>query len=248
MIALVDGDTIAYRCAASCEPTRIKPERESFEQAIWRADELSYRVLSDVQAQEYRIFLSGSDNFRYLLYPEYKANRARLPRPEYLDGVRDFLLREWKAEVTTGYEADDGIAIAATKDTIICANDKDFRQIPGQHYNFVRSEFTVVDEDEACLNFWLSMLIGDNADNIAGVRGVGPKRARQYLEGLSPEEMQRAVRHHYDDDERFVLTYRLLRLLRSEEEYVDLLCEIQGTSPPEDSEGFDPEMLHELDS
>lgn len=223
MIALIDGDTVAYRCAASCEPTKQKLEREPLEIAIQRADELCYRIMSDTDCGEFRLFISGSDNFREAIYPDYKANRKKTIKPEYLNQVREFLLTEWKAEITAGIEADDGIGIAAGKNTIICANDKDFRQIPGRHYNFVKAEFFDVNDYEAALAFWSSMLIGDASDNVKGVAGIGPVKAGRHLIGLNSEEMEACVRGLYSDDERFSLNYRLLRLIRGQEELEQVL-------------------------
>jgi DNA polymerase I len=245
MIALLDGDTIAYRCAASCEPSKRRAqelgipfeelEREPLDIAIKRADELVYRIFNTCQTDKYRIFLSGSENFRKLLYPDYKANRAKLPRPEWLDPCREFLVTEWGAEITAGYEADDGIGIAASKDFVICANDKDFRQIPGSHYNFVKDTFEEVSEEVAAFNFYASLLIGDTSDNVRGVDGIGPVKAGRLLRNKHPSEMESIVIQHYGDRERFVLVHTLLRILRSEEEYENTVRKIQGTKPPEAS-------------
>jgi len=236
-IALVDGDIIAYRSAASCEPTKIKSERESLDEAIFRCDQLVYRVLNDTQSSEYRIFLSGTDNFRKNLDPNYKANRASQRRPEWLDPVREFLIREWKAEVCTGYEADDAIGISANENTIICSIDKDLRQIPGDHYNFVKQEFSTISDREAAYNFWSSLLIGDTSDNVRGIDGIGPVGARRTLADVDPERMESVVRGIYQDDERFVLVYRLLRILRSREELhqiENVISESQGTKLTEE--------------
>lgn len=224
-IALIDGDAVAYRCAASCEPTKEKLEREPLEVAIQRADELCYRILSDTQAEKYRFFLTGSENFRKKLYPDYKANRANKPVPQYLQDVRAFLVGEWNAEICVGYEADDGIGISANEDSIICAYDKDFRQLVGHHYNFVKSEFFSVDLHSASLAFWSSMLIGDSSDNVRGVDGIGPVKAKRHLQYLSPEDMEHCVYGLYDDPERFSLNYRLLRLIQSEDELQKVLDE-----------------------
>jgi 5'-3' exonuclease len=224
MLALVDADTIAYRCAASCEPTKIKPEREPLDLAIRRADELCYRILSDAQSEKYRFFLTGSENFRKLIYPEYKANRARLPRPEWLEPVREFLITEWKAEIATGCEADDYLGIYATQDSIICGNDKDLLQIPGQHYNFVTGNFLWVDDEAAAMALWSQMLIGDPSDNLPGIDGLGKVKARRRLEGLSPREMEDTVRSLYTACGRdFLLYHRLYRLIRSEQELEEIL-------------------------
>src|SRR5437879_5680016 len=165
-IALLDGDIYCWRAAASCEPNKQKQERETLDEAIYRLDSMLYDTLSEVAAERHRIFLSGTENFRKIIYKDYKANRRGLPRPAWLDPCREFLVREWGAEITDGYEADDGIGIGHTENSIVCSIDKDLRQIPGQHYNFVNRTFDTVDLREASLSFWVSLIQGDRSDNI----------------------------------------------------------------------------------
>src|SRR5271169_6718690 len=98
MISLIDGDIVAYRCAASCEPNKIKQEREPIGAAINRADELLHRILSTTATKEHRIFLSSDENFRKVLDPNYKANRIQ-PKPEYYNPIRHLLVEEWGAEL-----------------------------------------------------------------------------------------------------------------------------------------------------
>lgn len=248
---------VAHRTAASCEPSRIKAKNlgipfeelkvEPVEIAILRADELLYRILSESQADEHRIFIGGTENFRDILDPDYKANRREKPSPTWLDAVRDFLVREWGAEICAGYEADDGIGIAAKGDFVICSNDKDFKQIPGEHYNPVTNVFEVVDDETAAFNFFAQMVIGDTSDNIRGVDGLGPVKGRRLLLGRPTEEMYHTVRGAYNDDERFLRNYRLLRILREEHELEDILREIKGEAPPEDGSGLDTEDLPTAD-
>lgn len=241
-IALIDGDIVAYRCAASCEPTKTNPVSENERIAIARTAELMDRILTGAQTSDYRVFISGTENFRKLLYPEYKRNRDDLPRPRHLDAVRNFLVGEWGAEVSIGYEADDGIGIAhrayqegadGGKHPIICSIDKDFRQLSGEHYNFVKDIRETVSVGESALAFWSHMLIGDTSDNVRGVAGIGPVKARRALEGLSPEEMEHRVRGLYADDERFALNRILLSILTSEMEFLEIEDAIRkGQRPP----------------
>jgi 5'-3' exonuclease len=223
VIAFIDMDIVAYRCAASCEPTKTKLEREPIELAIQRTDELMYRILLETDCEEYQGWLSGSENFRKLIYPEYKANRDNIRRPEYLQPVRAFLVEEWKAKLALGYEADDAIGINFTDAGILCSIDKDFKQIPGRHYNFVTMEFDDVSPLQAEQNFWTSMLIGDRVDNIQGIPGIGKAKAPRILEGLSPSEMKEKVFELYEQfDMDFHMTYNLLRILRDEEEFFNI--------------------------
>lgn len=52
MIALIDGDLVLYRCAASAE-------NDPFEIAKSRVNELLDQILVAIGATEYRFFLSG---------------------------------------------------------------------------------------------------------------------------------------------------------------------------------------------
>lgn len=247
-ICLVDGDTVAYRCAASIEPTKTK-DREPDDLAILRADELMYRILNETQSSEYIMFLSGGENFRKILNPLYKANRTQ-ELPKMLGACQEFLINEWKAKMVHGYEADDAIGMAHEPDkTLIAANDKDFKQLPGEHYNFVRLEWDVVDEETAEFNFWCQMLIGDTSDNIQGVEGLGKVKAPKKLLGLSAKQMYDTVRELYNDDERFLMNFRMLRILRNPVEYENILQEIEDKNSFSQSEGENtPEDSSEEDT
>lgn len=225
-LALIDGDLVAYRCAASCEPMSTKPDREPIEFAIARLDELLWKILAVTEADEYRVYLSGGENFRKLIFPEYKANRKDVRVPEYLDECRKFLVNTWNAEIVVGYEADDAIGMDHDEETIIVSIDKDFKQMAGSHYNFVKDLLEEVNEDEADYNFWRQMLIGDKADNIKGVDGIGEVKSEKILKYLSPKEREETVQDLYKDPARFDLNRKLLRILRSGKEYNNIIGEI----------------------
>lgn len=264
MLALIDGDFVCYRAAASCEPTKTKSEREPERIAIYRAIDTLERILRDLAPEEYRLFIGGVGNFRDDLYPAYKAHRRTVPRPEHLDAVREFLVREWNAEIVSGYETDDAIAMSHTGDTIICSNDKDFQQLVGKIYNPTKSSIQVVTPTTASFAFYSQMLIGDTSDNVRGVDGIGPVKSRNALWGLTPLEMYHAVRELYGEDERFFCNLRLFRLLRSDQEAEQVveairsghvgeylqwfgesikdeatISESEGSQPPEENAGQD---------
>lgn len=141
-------------------------------------------ILKATNANDYQIYLTPTDgsNFRYEVSPDYKANRKAEKPPHFLV-LREYMLEVHKAEVAFGMEADDLLGINQTKDTIICTIDKDLRQIPGKHYDFVRDSLYTVTPREGLLWFYTQMLIGDGADNIAGIRGIGIKKSANILCG-----------------------------------------------------------------
>lgn len=263
-IALIDGDFIAYRCAASCEPNKsTRTVRDPEYVAFGRASDICDRIGSRVQATELRIYLGGPDNFRKLIYPPYKANRLSQVRPEHLEATRDFLVRKWGAQVITeAYEVDDRLAMEFERGTVLCAIDKDFRQLAGEHYQPLQDTFEVVDSETAELHLYAQMLIGDSSDNLRGIEGLGPIKSKRLLSGLSPEEAHLKVQQLYEERGlNFVLYHRLFRLLRSHEEYMDVMREIelgvwdiestisegQGEEVTADSEGSVSEVASDAD-
>lgn len=252
-IARIDADIVAYRCAASCEPSQKRADElgiplealapDPLDIAVQRADELMYRILNTTQCPEYVAYISGSDNFRHKIYPAYKANRVGKQKPRHLENVKAFLISEWQARVTNGYEADDGIGIDFKDGDIVCSIDKDLRQIPGMHYHIVNDIFEDIEPSVAIRNFYSLMLVGDRSDNIEGVRGIGTVKAERLLVGRNEHEMESIVRDHYGDYDRFLLNKKLLRVLRSEEEYQNIVSESEGAEPAKACSDRDPEYF-----
>jgi 5'-3' exonuclease len=215
MKALIDGDILLYRVGFTTQE-----ETESI--AKVRMDELVSRILDAVSATEYVVYLScgRNDSFRAKLNPEYKANRTQ-PKPKHYTFLKDHLLINWNATQAIGVEADDLISIAQTKDpdnTVGCTIDKDILyQVIGHKYNFVKEEFLYGQEDE-CLNyFYNQMLVGDTADNLRGVDGIGKVKASKYLSDLyTEEELFKTVYDLYEDHERFWMNADCFWMLREE--------------------------------
>ncbi len=181
-IALIDADIVAFRCAAASEnnPQDI---------AEVRTNEMMQKILHDIGASSYKAFLTGSNNFRKKIYPEYKANRKDKPRPQWLQACRDLLVTQWNAEITDGYEADDALGMAQDElGTVICSVDKDLLQIPGCHYNFVKQEAKFVSIPDGIRSFYKQLITGDASDNIPAFdgkfRGSIPKFVQKLLDPI----------------------------------------------------------------
>lgn len=209
LTVLIDGDLISYPCAAASEND---PE----DIAILRAYDVISRLLDNIVPDNYRVFLGHKVNFRKTLSPDYKANRTT-PAPKHRNAINEYLFNEHKAESLMGAEADDLLGMNQKQDgsTIIASYDKDLLQVPGKHYNWHRDVFTDMDHYTASYHFYSQLLIGDPSDNVKGVLGIGKKKAEKILYGLTEEEMFDKCRELYDNDERFLLSGRLLWIWKS---------------------------------
>jgi len=208
MEALMDGDIYAFRVACTTEN-----DNEAI--AVYRVNEMIENTLNEVEATEYRLFLTSPDNFRKHIYPEYKANRTAT-KPKHLQFLRDYLVESWQGTVAEKMEADDYLGINQHESSIICSIDKDLLQVPGKHYNFVKKEFYEVDGETGSRNFYTQLLTGDTSDNIKGIAGIGPVKAKKALaEATNEYEMFCIVRDMYKNDEWMIMNGRCLHILRS---------------------------------
>jgi DNA polymerase I len=144
------------------------------------------------------IFDSG-DTFRNDIFPEYKAHRD--PMPEQLAAQLPDVLALCQASGVPmlrvpRYEADDVIATLAKQaeaqgmEVRLCTKDKDIDQVlsprvstwdPGK--NILRGPAELLAEKgirpEQVIDYLC--MIGDSADNVPGITGVGPKTAAKLL-------------------------------------------------------------------
>lgn len=212
MKALIDADIVAYRVACTCQ------EDDAQDFVFARLEDLVDSILVHTEATEYRLFLTGKNNFRYTIYPEYKAHRPK-EKPFWLEAARQYLIATFNAEVIDGQEADDAMGINQTEDTVICSIDKDLLMIPGRHYNFVKDEYQEISTEAGIRNFYMQCLTGDRSDNIKGIEKIGPKKAEKLLAGcITEKEMFDAVRNAYSNDEEFIMNARVLWIRRKDNE------------------------------
>lgn len=220
--ALIDADIVAYRCAASAE-------KEEEWVAHARVDELMRRILHQTAAPDYVAYLSGQDNFRYKVNPEYKANRKNAVDPIWRESCKLWLVEQWKAKIVNGCEADDALGIDHTRlneTSVICTIDKDLLQVPGYHYNFVKEQNILISPREGLFNFYWQLIMGDRTDNIFGFDGKARASVPKFLEPLYEElysseteqEMFDLVRAKYNDDERLLMNGACLYIQRYEGE------------------------------
>lgn len=207
---LIDGDIVAYRSAASTE-------NEPLDVCLYRIDD-TMRIIKEACKNflESNTYLTGTDNFRRKVCPDYKANRKDKIKPRWLKESRDYLISRHGAEVIDGAEADDALGWGQTDNTIICTIDKDLLMIPGLHYNWVKEVFSEVTPISGYRHFYKQMLIGDPSDNVVGIYGLGPVKAGKMLDPfIDPYVMYQTVRQAYGSDhKRFLKNANLLWIMR----------------------------------
>ena len=218
MKVLIDGDILTYRAAFSCEDAS---EWDAVDKIDTLIEEIMDAVSFDRTSSNYEVFLTGRGNFRTEIQPTYKANRTGRPKPEHLPALRNHLVDEYCAKVSVGQEADDDIAIRATEigpEAIIASVDKDFLQVPCHHYNITRGTTVKVEEFGVLKFFYGQILTGDAADNVFGLKGIGPvKSGRMLLEATTELGLYKVCLEAYGGDEAKVIENAKLLWLRREE-------------------------------
>lgn len=131
-------------------------------------------------------YLSGVGNYRHGIATRANYKSGRAAAPVHLKAIRTSFLSNGVTVLSVGEEADDLIGIAATQlqgSCVVCSLDKDLKQLPGRHYDFVKKEEVTISPKEAWLNFYSQVISGDSTDNVPGLTGYGPVKARKALEG-----------------------------------------------------------------
>lgn len=189
-------------------------------------DSSIYTIL-DRFGDNYKGYLTGKNNFRYQIYPAYKANRKDVPRPKYYSAVREYLIDEWGAIVVNNMEADDAIGLEHSDDTVICSVDKDLKTIPGYFYHLNTNNLEYIDEEQAIQNYLIQLLIGDPIDNIPGLKNPAKahhknppnfteKTAKEVLEGKTLPQQFEFIKDLYRDGDHFDTIATLLWIQRKD--------------------------------
>ena len=203
-------------------------EAEPVENALHSVKLIIQDILDNLHAgSEFQIYMSPPECFRNELYPEYKANRKKQPKPVHKDACAEYLRQYWHAATGSMWEADDAIGMANNpkRGTVVCTIDKDMKQLPGYHYNFVTKQKFYVTEEEALRFLWEQVMSGDPTDNVPGLPGIGPAKAKKYLGELSPHALESTVAEYYttrygeaEGAYQCKLNYALVKILQSPEE------------------------------
>lgn len=223
LTALLDGDILLHLAISRNQVdfdgeliTDLEAAKESF------SSFLNFWVKS-AGADDFKLCLSDSKNFRKALVPSYKASRG--PKPSGFAQLKDWAHKEFDGAALQypNIEADDliGILLTEAPDSRIAVSfDKDMKTLPGLHHNPKIGVTQRIEEKEANLNWLRQVLTGDAIDGYTGVPKIGPVKASKILHSPAPlSVLWRVVLDTYEaaklDPKYAVATARLAYILRN---------------------------------
>jgi DNA polymerase-1 len=225
---LVDGDILLYGVCSACEySARFDDDLD-----VVFSNSAEAKGMIDAAMELYKekfstdkiiIAFSGSNNFRKVIYPEYKAHRKKVRKPCGYRQIRDELSAKYHTWMEPSLEADDvlgilqGDCIQRGKMSIIVSSDKDFNTIAGWRYNPDNDKMIYTEARAADRNWLAQTLTGDKTDGYPGLEGVGPVTAEKILKEGIWEEVSAAYRDKGYTEEFAVTMGRCARILRSNE-------------------------------
>jgi 5'-3' exonuclease len=219
MTALIDGDSLVY----------YEMQKNTLEEAMAGIDMRINQMLNITGSTHYAGFLTQGRCFRYdvATTKPYKYNRKHGDKPIIFPAIKEYLKQVWKFTSFPKLEADDLVSVYHDPmKTIICSPDKDvLYQNKVHNFNYGKTDFVAVSENEAIRFLWKQVLMGDSTDGIIGIPKVGPKTADMWLENLLPGEMPEFVLNKYIEKfgvgegiHRYTETFKLVYILKTKED------------------------------
>ncbi len=200
MLTLIDGNSLLFRAYYGVH-SRLTRADGTPTGAVYGFVNMILPVLAAATPNDsfVCVFDASRISFRQSIYPEYKANRDETPADLI---TQSFMVRECMSAIgmpvlcIPGVEADDVIATLSRQfcdmhdKTRIITSDKDLMQLVS-HCVFLYDGMkqTEIHDQQVFEKFGVKpsqvidaqSLIGDTADNVPGVHGIGPKKAAELL-------------------------------------------------------------------
>ena len=233
-ILLIDGHSILNRAFYGLPDLTNSEGKHTG--AVYGFLNILFRTLEEEKPQYLTVaFDLKAPTFRHKMFEAYKGTRKPMPEElrEQVPLIKEVLAAMGVNVVTKeGYEADDILGTLAKKseaagmDATILSGDRDLLQLATEKImvrlpKTVRGKTTIEDyHAQQVMEKYqvtplqiidLKALMGDSADNIPGIPGVGEKtatkliveygsieNAHEHLEELKPNRARESMREHYD--------------------------------------------------
>nr|WP_265521086.1 DNA polymerase I [Oerskovia sp. JB1-3-2] len=203
-LLLIDGHSMAYRAFFALPAENFSTTTGQHTNAVFGFTSMLTNLLRDEQPTHVAVaFDAGRQSFRTEALPSYKGGRDSTPEPfkgqvplikEILETLRIPTLEK------ENYEADDIFATLATQgaalgmEVLVCSGDRDAFQLVRDDVTVLYpkkgvSELARMTPDAVVEKYGvpperypdLAALVGETADNLPGVPGVGPKTAAKWI-------------------------------------------------------------------
>ena len=233
-ILLIDGHSILNRAFYGLPDLTNSEGKHTG--AVYGFLNILFRTIEEEKPQYLTVaFDLKAPTFRHKMFEAYKGTRKPMPEElrEQVPLIKEMLTAMGVNVVTKeGYEADDILGTLARKseaagmDATILSGDRDLLQLATDKVMIrlpktVRGKTTIEDyHAQQVIEKYqvtppqiieLKALMGDSADNIPGIPGVGEKtatkiiveygsieNAHEHLEELKPNRARESMREHYD--------------------------------------------------
>ena len=206
-LLILDGHSMAFRAFFALPVDNFATSTGQHTNAVYGFVSMLVNLLREERPSHVAVaFDLAGGTFRTVEYGDYKGGRAAIP-PEFpgqIDLIKEVLdaLNIVHLE-KPDYEADDILATMATRATragmrtLVVSGDRDAIQLVDDHVTLLYPRKGVSDllrlDPEAVEEKYLvapqrypelAALVGESADNLPGVPGVGPKTAAKWLAGF----------------------------------------------------------------
>ncbi|QRV01399.1 DNA polymerase I [Arcanobacterium phocisimile] len=269
IMLLLDGHSMAFRSFFALPADSFRTAQGQYTNAVHGFINTLLRLINDYQPTHIAVaFDLPGGTFRTREYGEYKGGRAKTPEEfkgqiGVIQEVLNVLGVSWLT--VEDYEADDIVATLSARgeeagmDVYIASGDKDSYQLVSEQtsvvYPMPRAQMLLLNPDgveersgvRPEMYSDLAALVGEKADNLPGVPGVGPKTAAKWLQlygnldaliDHADEIKGKAGQSLRDHVEQVRLNRQLNQLIRD----LDIVPDLEALRPL----GVDQQALHEL--
>ncbi len=201
---VIDGHALCYRAYYAFIKNPLVNSSGQNTSAIYGFARMLLRLIQDEKPEYLTVaFDPPKKTFRFDIFPEYKANREKMPDdlgPQIDEIKRMLSVLEIAVIEDPDHEADDVLGSIAAKyaskdlEVVLVTGDKDAYQLVKENVIIYAnkkgiSEHEVYDREGVVSKLGITpeqvtdymALTGDSSDNVPGVRGVGEKTAQKLI-------------------------------------------------------------------
>ncbi len=201
---IIDGHALCYRAYYAFIRSPLLNSDGQNTSAIFGFARMLLRLIADQKPDYLAVaFDPPKKSFRFALYPEYKANRQKMPEDlrSQIDEIKKMIDTRGIPRIEEAdFEADDVLGTMAKKyaakdvEVMLVTGDKDAYQLVGDAVRIYAnkkgiSEYEVYGPKEVeemlgvrpdqVIDYMA--LVGDASDNVPGVKGIGEKTAQKLI-------------------------------------------------------------------